>query len=96
LESSDVFTNNQPQYPDLQGYFNADFTVVQEIFNTTRSLPHLTRRLHDYYSVDHQRQAANEADQIRPTVYKTHWDTNLAGPQEIIVRADVPNSFQTT
>jgi hypothetical protein len=77
----------------------------QLILRTEKSLPSCRAGAHttfefagDNFAVrgNHQRQAANEADQIRPTVYKTPWDTKLAGPQEIIVRADVPNSFQTT
>jgi hypothetical protein len=44
-------TDCQPQYPDLQGDFNADFTGLQAVFNTIRSLPDLTRHLHAYYSV---------------------------------------------
>ena len=50
-ESNEVFTDCQPQYPDLQGYFNADFTEVQEVFNTIRQLPDLTRHLPVSYSV---------------------------------------------
>jgi hypothetical protein len=50
-ESDDVFTDNQPQYPDLQGFFNTDFKEVQEVFGTIPSIPDLTRRLHPYHSV---------------------------------------------
>ena len=50
-ESSGVFTDYQPQYPDLQGDFNADFTRVQAVFNTIRQLSDLTRHLHAFYSV---------------------------------------------
>jgi hypothetical protein len=50
-ESNAVFTDCQPQYPDLQGYFNADFTGVQVVFNTIRQLPDLTRHLPAAYSV---------------------------------------------
>ena len=35
-ESNGVFTDCQPQYPDLRGYFNADFTGVQALFDTIR------------------------------------------------------------
>jgi len=51
LESNDVFTDYQPQYPDLQGYFNTGFARVQAAFSTTRHLPHLTRHKHRAYSV---------------------------------------------
>jgi hypothetical protein len=37
-ESNDVFTDCQPQYPDLQGDFNIDFTGVQTLFDTTLQL----------------------------------------------------------
>ncbi len=50
-ESNGVFTDCQPQYPDLQGYFNTGFRVIQAVFNTTRPLPDLTRHIHPYYSV---------------------------------------------
>jgi len=50
-ESNDVFTDNQPQYPDFQGYFSADFIGVQAPFTTTHHLPDLTRHVHCYYSV---------------------------------------------
>jgi hypothetical protein len=49
--SNEVFTDYQPQYPDLQDYFNADFTRVQAVFNTIRQLPDLTRHLPGYYSL---------------------------------------------
>jgi hypothetical protein len=45
-ESNGVFTDYQPQYPDLQGYFNTDFTGAQAVFDTTRHLPDLTRHLY--------------------------------------------------
>jgi hypothetical protein len=51
LESNEIFTDYQPQYPDLQGYFNFDFTGVQAVFNTIRQLPDLTRHLPASYSV---------------------------------------------
>ena len=35
-ESNEVFTDYQPQYPDLQGDFNADFTVLQAVSNIIR------------------------------------------------------------
>jgi hypothetical protein len=50
-ESNDVFTDCQPQYPDLQGNFNIGFTRLQVVFRTTRHLPDLTLRLHPAYSV---------------------------------------------
>jgi hypothetical protein len=50
-ESNDVFSGCQPQYPDLQGYFNIDFTGLQALFGTTRHTPDLTRHLHPAYSV---------------------------------------------
>jgi len=50
-ESNDVFTDYQPQYPDLHGFFNIDFTGVQAISDTNRPLPDLTRHLLAYYSV---------------------------------------------
>jgi hypothetical protein len=50
-ESNEVFTDYQPQYPDLQGYFNADFKGPQAVFTTTPHLPDLTRNLHAAYSV---------------------------------------------
>jgi hypothetical protein len=50
-ESNEVFTDCQPQYPDLQGYFNADFMGLQEVSVTIRSLPDITRHLSAYYSV---------------------------------------------
>jgi hypothetical protein len=39
------------QYPDLQGYFNIDFTGLQELSGTIRHIPALTRHLHPAYSV---------------------------------------------
>jgi hypothetical protein len=50
-ESNEVFTDCQPQYPDLQGYFNADFTGLQEVSDTIRHLPDLTRHIPGTYSV---------------------------------------------
>ena len=44
-ESKDVFTDCQPQYPDLQGDFNADFTGLQEVSDPIRQLPNLTRHV---------------------------------------------------
>jgi hypothetical protein len=44
-ESNGVFTDRQPQYPDLQGDFNTGFTGVQALFDTIRPLPDLTRHL---------------------------------------------------
>jgi hypothetical protein len=50
-ESNDIFTGCQPQYPDLQGYFNIDSKGLQAIFVTTRHLQALTRHAHGTYSV---------------------------------------------
>ena len=50
-ESDDVFTGCQPQYPDLQGYFNIDSKGLQAVFGTTRHLPALTLYPHRAYSV---------------------------------------------
>jgi hypothetical protein len=44
-------TGYQPQSPDLQENFKADFMAVQEVFVTTRPLPDLTRHMHGTYSV---------------------------------------------
>jgi hypothetical protein len=46
-----VFTDFQPQYPDLQGYFTLDFTRVQALFNTICQLSDLTRQLPGFYPV---------------------------------------------
>jgi hypothetical protein len=50
-ESNEVFAVCQPQYPDLQGHFNIDFTSVQALFTITRHAPALTRHLPAAYSV---------------------------------------------
>jgi hypothetical protein len=50
-ESNEVFTDNQPQYPDLQGYFTADFTGVQEVYGPICALPDLTHHIPTAYSV---------------------------------------------
>jgi hypothetical protein len=50
-ESNEVFTDCQPQYPDLQGDFNSDFTGLQEVSDAIRRLPDLTRHIHGAYSV---------------------------------------------
>jgi hypothetical protein len=50
-ESNEVFTDCWPQYPDLQGDFNAGFTGLQEVSDTIRQLPDLTRYLPAYFSV---------------------------------------------
>jgi hypothetical protein len=50
-ESNGVFTDCQPQYPDLQGDFNIDFTGVQALFDTIRLNSPPTRRLPVAYSV---------------------------------------------
>jgi hypothetical protein len=50
-ESNEVFTDCQPQYPDLQGDFSADFTGLQEVSDTIRHLPDLTRHIYGAYSV---------------------------------------------
>jgi len=42
-ESNEVFTDGQPQYPDLQGHFNFDSKGLQAVSGTTRHLPALTR-----------------------------------------------------
>jgi hypothetical protein len=44
-ESNGVFTDCQPQYPDLQGYFSSGFTGVQALYETIRHLPDLTRHI---------------------------------------------------
>jgi hypothetical protein len=41
--ANEVFTDDQPQYPDLQGYLYADFTRLREVSPTIRELPDLTR-----------------------------------------------------
>ena len=46
-----VFTDRQPQYPDLQGYFTVDFTRVQALFNTICQLSDLTHQLPAFYTV---------------------------------------------
>jgi hypothetical protein len=43
-ESNDVWNGCQPQYPDLQGKFNIDFTRLQGVWGTTRHIPGLTRQ----------------------------------------------------
>jgi hypothetical protein len=50
-ESNEVFTDCQPQYPDLQSHFNADFTRPQKVSDTIRQLPDLTRHIPVAYSV---------------------------------------------
>jgi hypothetical protein len=50
-ESNEVFTDDQPQYPDLRGNINAVFTGVQEVSVTIRALPDLTRQSPVAYSV---------------------------------------------
>ena len=50
-ESNAAFTDFQPQYPDLQGFFSIDFKGVQALFATIRPLPALTRRAHPACSV---------------------------------------------
>jgi hypothetical protein len=50
-ESNEVFTDCQPQHPDLQGYFNAVFKRLQEVSDTIRPLPDLTRHAPAAYSV---------------------------------------------
>jgi len=51
LESNEVFTDCQPQCPDLQRHFNIDFTGLQAVFATTRCLPDLTRHMPAAYPV---------------------------------------------
>jgi hypothetical protein len=50
-ESNGVFTDCQPQYPDLQGDFNANFTGLQEVSGTIHHMPDLTRHVPAAYSV---------------------------------------------
>jgi hypothetical protein len=50
-ESNEVFTDNQPQYPDLRGNINAVIKGVQEVSTTIRELPDLTRQSPVAYSV---------------------------------------------
>ena len=50
-ESNDVFTDNQPQYPDLQSNFDIDSKGLQAVSSTTRHLPDLTRHLHPAHPV---------------------------------------------
>jgi hypothetical protein len=50
-ESNEVFTDCQPQYPDLQRYFNTGFTGVQALYETIRHIPDLTRHTPAAYSV---------------------------------------------
>ena len=40
-----AFTDCQPQYRDLQGYFNIGFTAFQALFDTIRLNPSHTRHL---------------------------------------------------
>jgi hypothetical protein len=49
-ESNEVFTDHQPQHPDLQEHFNAGFTGVQAPFTTTRRTPALSRHAPTFYS----------------------------------------------
>ena len=50
-ESNEVFTDHQPQNPELRGYFTAVFTGVQEVIYTIRQQSDLTRRTPRFYSV---------------------------------------------
>ena len=50
-ESNGVFTECQPQYPDLQGDFNTGFTGVQAHFDTIRLNPPPTRHAPAAYPV---------------------------------------------
>jgi hypothetical protein len=50
-ETNEVFTDYQPQYPDLQAHLNAVFSGLQEVFTTIRQLPDLTPHLPVAYSV---------------------------------------------
>jgi len=45
LESEEVFTGCQPQYPDLKMNFTLDFKGPQAAFDTTRHAPALIRHL---------------------------------------------------
>ena len=51
MESNEVFTDYQPQYPDLLGNINAVFKGVQHVSVTIRTLPDLTRQSPVAYSV---------------------------------------------
>jgi len=50
-ESDDVFSGCQPQYPDLQGYFNIGFTGVQALLDTIQLNPAHTRHTPAAYPV---------------------------------------------
>src|ERR1019366_9608253 len=50
-ESNGVFTDYQPQYPDLQGHSSIDSKGLQAVFGTTRHLPDLTRHIPVAHSV---------------------------------------------
>jgi hypothetical protein len=51
LSPNEVFTDCQPQYPDLQAHFKPVFISVQTPFETIRYAPALTRRTHGFYSL---------------------------------------------
>ncbi len=48
---NDVFTDHQPQYPDLQAHFDIDSKGVQAVFITAHHIPALTRHMPAAYSV---------------------------------------------
>jgi hypothetical protein len=50
-KSKEVFTDSQPQYPDLQGFFNIDSKGLQTVFGTPRHLPDKKHHIHPAYSV---------------------------------------------
>jgi hypothetical protein len=50
-ESNGAFTDCQPQYPDLQGYFNTGFTGVQALSDTIRFNSSPTRHAPTAYTV---------------------------------------------
>src|ERR1039457_1883262 len=50
-ESNGVFTDYQPQYPDLQGHSSIDSKGLQAVFGITRHLPDLTRHIPVAHSV---------------------------------------------
>jgi hypothetical protein len=50
-ESNDISNGCQPQYPDVQGYFNIDSKGLQAVFGITRHLTALTCHAHPAYSV---------------------------------------------
>jgi len=49
--ANEVFTDDEPQYPDLPGDINTVFKGVREVSATIRALPGLTRQSPVAYSV---------------------------------------------